>query len=294
MKRAGILALVACLAASLAACVSLPGIDPDDAQLHDQAKAALARWADAVANGNGPADFSPVGELTGQIGDWEFDVGDNNKPALLSGVIEASTPLSTAQPPDGRIVWPDGTSEPARLMTAADALLAIQQDSVQPCPTCTPLEVTAAKLVTGQVQSTRGVATVPLWAFTIAGTKVLVTRIAIEHAVKVVPPPWDGSNPPVGLAIGSAQIASDDRTLTVSFTGAPDDASKPCGEDYTAEAVESDLAVVVIIHVHRNPTLGACSAVGAFRTATVALANGLGARAVLEVQQGLPVTVTRS
>jgi hypothetical protein len=50
--------------------------------------------------------------------------------------------------------------------------------------------------------------------------------------------------------------------------------------------------VVVIIEIHANPTPGACSAVGAIRTAKVTLAEPLGDRVVLEVQQGLPVVVT--
>ena len=41
-----------------------------------------------------------------------------------------------------------------------------------------------------------------------------------------------------------------------------------------------------------NLAIGACTAVGAPRTATVERAAPLGSRAVLEVQQGLPVTVS--
>ncbi len=81
--------------------------------------------------------------------------------------------------------------------------------------------------------------------------------------------------------------------LTVAFVGAPDPGNKPCGEDYTAEAVESDLAVVVI--VTRHPHVGlfpqGCSAVGARRTATATLTAQLGDRVVLDVQQGTPVPV---
>jgi hypothetical protein len=77
----------------------------------------------------------------------------------------------------------------------------------------------------------------------------------------------------------------------VSFVGSPGPASQPCGADYTAEAVESDLAVVVIVTEHRNPGLATCTAVGARRTAAVELASPLGDRAVLEVREGLPVPV---
>ena len=137
----------------------------------------------------------------------------------------------------------------------------------------------------------RGPATVPVWEFTIKGTAVRVTRVAVADRISVVPPPWDPSNAAEGIAIESAHGTPDARQLTVSFVGAPDRGDRPCGSDYTAEAVESDFAVVVIVIEHRNPTAGACSLVGAERAAEVDLAAPLGDRAVLEVQQGLPVPV---
>ena len=124
-----------------------------------------------------------------------------------------------------------------------------------------------------------------------AGTAVRVTRVAIADPITVVPPPWDTSDPPVGVAIDSASGTVGGRELTVAFVGAPLPADQACGEDYTAEAVESDLAVVVIVTRHPHAGFGACSAVGAPRTASVELAAPLGGRAVLEVQQGLPVPV---
>jgi len=114
----------------------------------------------------------------------------------------------------------------------------------------------------------------------------------VDESVTVDPPPWNANNPPQGIRIDSATGSADSKKLTVSFIGAPDGADKPCGADYTAEAVESELAVVVIVNEKRNPTPGACAAVGAIRTAKVTLEAVLGNRAVLEVQQGLPVAVT--
>jgi hypothetical protein len=125
------------------------------------------------------------------------------------------------------------------------------------------------------------------------GTQVKVTRIAVAagDGPAVQPPPWDANNPPSGLRIDSATGTIGGLGLTASFTGAPDGADKPCGEDYTAEAVESDLAVVIIVTRHSNPSLGACSLVGAVRTATAALVRPLGDRTVLDVMEGRPVPV---
>ena len=86
------------------------------------------------------------------------------------------------------------------------------------------------------------------------GTSVRVTRVAVSPAqtVTVSPPKWDTDNPPVGLSIDSASGTIGGRGLTVTFGGAPDPGSVPCGADYEAEAVESSLAVVVIVIEYPN------------------------------------------
>jgi hypothetical protein len=108
----------------------------------------------------------------------------------------------------------------------------------------------------------------------------------------VSPPAWDPNDPPVGLSIESASGTVDGKQLTVSFSGAADPGGKPCGADYTAEAVESSTAVVVIVIEHSNVTPAFCLLEAATRTATVQLAAPLGDRTVLEVKEGLPVPVT--
>ena len=122
------------------------------------------------------------------------------------------------------------------------------------------------------------------------GTAVKVTRVAIANPVVVAP---DEVGSGLGLAIDSASGTVGGSELTVAFVGAPDPGNMACGEDYTAEAVESDLAVVVIVTRHPHvATIGeACSAVGARRTATATLAAPLGDRVVLDLQQGTPVPV---
>ena len=267
---------------------------PDSARLHEQAQAALARWARAAASADAQA-FEPVGEMTSQIGDWEEKVGSNNKSALMAGMVEAATALPTKAPPDGQLRWPDGTSKTVQLISASDALAAIKADANgSECSDCVPLRVTAARLTTGPIQTTRGPATGPVWDLTVAGTAVHVTRVAIAGPVSVVPPPWDPNDPAVGIWIESATGTVGGRQLTVTFIGSPGAGDKPCGADYTAEGVESATAVVVIVTEHPYPVAGACTLAGAERTATVDLAAPLGDRAVLEVRAGLPVPVVLS
>ena len=259
-------------------------------RLHQEAQAGLARWADAVADAKkrGPVF---VGELTGQTGAWEEPVGSNNKSALMSGKVRPIASLSVELPPPGEVRWSDGTSTTVGLLSADQALDEIMRSAGMTCPDCRPLEITAARLSSGSVQTSRGPAIAPIWEFSVLGTSVKVTRVAVAHRVSVAPPPWDPNNAPEGISIDSARGTADARQLTVSFVGAPGGADQPCGADYSAEAVESQLAAVVIVVEHRNPTAAICAAVGAQRTAVVGLASPLGDRAVLEVQQGLPVPV---
>jgi hypothetical protein len=261
-------------------------------RVHQQAQDALERWADAVRTSGG-ASITFVGDVTGQIGDWEEAVGENNKSALMAGLIEAATPLSDATPSRDKVRWLDGSEVDVNVLSAADTfdalVAAAAKDSA--CPDCTPLVITGAQLATGLVDTSRGAANAPAWVLSIEGTSVKVTRIAVDESVTVDPPPWNANDPPVGISIESATGSEDSKKLTVSFVGAVNGADQPCGADYTAEAVESDLAVVIILHEHRNPAEVACRAVGTTRTAKVTLDMPLGKRAVLEIKQGLPVSV---
>jgi hypothetical protein len=269
------------------------GPESNTAREQRQAQDALARWANAIAAADGQAWFVPVGEMTGQVGDWEAGVGQN-KAALYAGMVEAATTLPAETPADGEVHWANGASRPTHTMSAQQALAELRAAGTQaPCPECAPLRIIAARLATAQIQTSRGPAVAPAWEFTIEGTAVRVTRVAIGalDRITVTPPPWDPNDAPVGLSIESATGREDGSELTVQFTGAPHSAAEACGADYTAEAVESRTAVVVIVIEHPNPFAGPCTSEGARRTATVTLAETLGERTVLEVKQGLPVAV---
>jgi hypothetical protein len=264
---------------------------PQD-RLHRQAHDALERWADAIRKSGG-ASIAFVGDLTGQVGTWEGAVGGNNKSALAAGLVEAGTALSDTAPSRDKVRWLDGSETDVNVLSAADTLDALVTAGAgsASCPDCRPLVVAEAQLATGLVDTSRGPANAPAWVFSIEGTAVKVTRIAVDQSVTVDPPPWNANDPPGGVSIESATGKADSRKLTVLFTGAVKAADQPCGVDYSAEAVESDLAVVVIVHEHPNPAPGACDAVGRTRTAIATLDMALGTRAVLEVKQGLPVSM---
>jgi len=277
------LVLVAC---SLAPGLALPAAtDPAAARRH--AAAVLEAWSAAAEQAGGAARVSPVGELTTRIGDWEPAVADRNARALAAGAVLTDSPLPDDAPAEGEVTWPDGTTTRVPLLQAQQAIVAIGTSTAPTCPDCGFLLATSARLVSGPIQTTRGPAIAPLWEFTLQDTAVRLTRVAIGNAPTAVPPEAD---PALGLAIEAAGGSVTGTDLTVAFTGSPEPGSQPCGEDYTGEAIESELAVVVI--VTRHPHVGgavSCTAEGARRTATATLAAPLGDRAVLDFQAGAPV-----
>ena len=262
--------------------------DAASGRLHEQAQAALGRWADAVAHAKQQTPVF-VGELTGQIGDWEPAVGENNKSALMSGQIQTTGSIATETPPPGEVRWASGETTTVELLSAPQALDEMVKSAGSTCSDCRPIEITGARLTNGAVQTSRGPATAPIWEFSLEGTNVKVTQVAVSGHVSVVPPPWDPYNAPEGISVETARGTAGASQFTVSFVGAPDEIHQPCGADYTAEAVESPLAAVVIVVEHRNPTATACLSIGAERTAVVDLAAPLGDRVLLEVKEGLPV-----
>ena len=96
------------------------------------------------------------------------------------------------------------------------------------------------------------------------------------------------SDPP----ILSAAIDPGGLRMTVKFTGARNPATEPCGIDYSAEAVESAKAIVIIIFQQRHAYGEECTLEGTDRTAVVSLARPLDNRVVLDLSQPEPVRVS--
>ena len=265
-----------------------PGETQAADRIHAQANDALHRWADAVAKSGG-ATISFIGGLTNQVGDWEKAVAANGKEALSAGMVVAPTPLSDVAPSRGKVRWVDGTSIDVDVLSPAAALADLTAAGGDQCADCTPLVVTEANLATSLVETSIGPAEAPVWVFALKGTAVHLTRVAVDPSVTVQPPPFNADNPPIGTSIDHAIGTPDSRKLKVHFVGS--DAGPTCADNYTIEAVESDLAVVVI--VLEGPSAGS-DLVGRDCTASLTMAQPLGKRAVLEIKQGLPVPVSPS
>jgi hypothetical protein len=274
-------------------------VDTHEQELR-QAHDALDRWAEAVSAAGEDQLSIPLREGIQVVGELTPDEWR----ALRSGALRLheELPLPDQYPyeADSRIVWPDGSSLPVSAIPAAQAFHGITVLG-ETCPDCVPLNIVDISPGTMEISTSRGPATAPAWRFTLEKSSATLIALAVGEAVGVwpTPPPWDAVNPPAGRSIDGAVVSSDDRHLRVGLIGARTGADTPCGEDYTAETVESDLAVVVIIIVATygdlHPEQGErfCTMMGYPRTATAELAAPLGDRAVLEVREGLPVRVVR-
>jgi hypothetical protein len=301
LRGFGVFAAVG-LAVAVCGCTSAPS-SAQVADLHRQAQEALARWDAAVAASSGGTGFVLVGESTLFVGsDWGPNLdGGNAKMAWYAGLFVATTPLPSEAPPDGRIEWQGGTTHAVPVISAQQALADMKAGGVSPCPDCIPLQITGARLTTATFQSSRGPAQAPAWEFSLKDTDVKLDQIAAasEFTAPPVPTPNEQATgqqmaqPWVGPRVWSATVEASGLTLTVTVEGAPGAGDKPCGADYTAEAVESDTAVVVIVYEHRNTLPAACSAVGAFRTAQVTLAKPLGNRTLIDLA-AQPISAERA
>ena len=306
LRGFGLLAVVGLVVVGLVLGVSgctsaAPASSAQVAELHRQAQEALARWDGAAAAGAGGSGFVLVGESTLMVGDdWGPNIdGGNAKMAWGAGLFVIANPLPSEAPQDGRIQWQDGTTHAVPVISAQQALTDMKVAGVSPCPDCIPLQITGARLTTATFQSSRGPAQAPAWEFSLKDTDVKLDQMAVggQFTAPPVPTPNDQATgqqvaqPWVGPPVQSATVDASGMTLTVAFTGAPDGGDKPCGADYTAEAVESDTAVVVIVYEHRNTLPAMCSAVGAFRTAQVTLAKPLGNRTLIDLA-AQPISVT--
>jgi hypothetical protein len=208
------------------------------------------------------------------------------KDAFASGHFRLAGTLP-ARPLPGLVRWADGTTLRLPLLTAKAAFadLAAQRPCGGPFA-CGQLTVTGAQPGVVTVRTSRGLASVPAWRFTVAGLGWKVSEVAVARGALVVLPgygpiPAAGRNTP-GVT-GLTAVSADGRTLTLSFIGSACDAA------WGAYRYESNATVVA--GSWEKPAAGntPCPAVGMFRTARVTLARPLGTRVVLDVASGLPL-----
>lgn len=225
-----------------------------------------------------PADLtpSPKGFQSGQA---ESAVNDGNL------VFTGSLP---SDPPSGVVTWPGGSTMKVKLLSEQQSFGQMAFDG---CPTChiKPIDVTAARLTTLAIATSRGIATTPAWAFTIQGVSAPVIRTALARSSYVTLPIF--STPPeklgpVGADFAEANAAApsaDGRTLTLAVE------ASPCATSWGGLVSEVGGAIVVGGWEHVPNPNQPCTPQGFARKVTIRLAKPVGDRVILDAATGEPV-----
>ncbi|GAA3740515.1 hypothetical protein [Micromonospora maritima] len=277
-----------------------------------RAQEVAARWRPDPRWRTG---YVPLQDATVLGGDPGFTA--ETKLAFDSGWYRDQIPMPTAVPPDGTIRFPDGELR-VPLVSAADAYAQLDQGDPPPCdgrpreprlgqpgwpepggptvepgpddpvataaPTpCVPLTVTAVRLGSAPVWTSRGAADVPAWLFTVEESAVPVARLAVApRAVGTVGGGAADTGPlPAGLVAAQELRAVDGNRLDyVVGVGACDGAPTPL-------VLEGPDAVVIGGSV--VATTDVCTMQLVLKPVSVTLAAPLGDRAVLDVGTGAPL-----
>lgn len=255
--------------------------------LAGQEAAAWARSPLAKSWRTGLVVLSVGGLSAGPSGGFPSDAA---KLAFIDGDL-----VFTAQPPSGApagvVTWSDGSTMKVRALSEARVFAGLT--SSRRCPGCatTPLDVTAARPATLTVSTSRGPASVPAWAFTLAGVPAPVIQAALPPGSYVTLGTGGGAPRENLRSLGAAFVgggvvwpSADGRTLTVGLGGGPCDAS-------WGGLVSAAGGVVVVGGWMYDPQPDrACASMLVLRKVTVHLAAPLGDRVVLDAATGEPAT----
>jgi hypothetical protein len=242
--------------------------------------------------------------------------------ALTQGWFQLRAPL-LLPPPPGTIVFPDGATMKVPLETVEDAYRQIATEPPAGCgtegtpvvpaplPTTRPVEppdsappsggdgtsgstgtvpckvltVTELSLGTDHLLTSRGMATVPVWKFAVAGLDRPVERVAVDPAAITPPPGIDSPGADLPGIVGGQSLQSADGTaLTFRVV------LGHCDVDVHPQVYED--ADVVVVGASKTTPKGICDDMAVIQTLRVTLGTAMGARVVLDVSTGNPLSVT--
>jgi hypothetical protein len=211
------------------------------------------------------------------------------KEAFLNGdLVFTGPPPSSA--PAGIVTWPDGST--MKVPVLSEARVFGELTSSRECPGCatTPLSVTAATPTSLAVATSRGLAQVPAWAFTIKGVSAPVIQAALPRGSYVTPGSQGTPSRKTLAALGTdfvdafaASVSADGRTLTLRVAG------DPCHTTWGGLDDEVGGAVVIGGWMHNPARSGYCEPMLISRTVTVTLSAPVAGRVIIDAATGQPV-----
>lgn len=261
-----------------------------EASFQDRAAAVAKAWQDGDMNTAWVTGFVPLQDLTVEPA-WTPN-GDL-KASFGNGWIRTTSPLpdTTGQ---GHIRFAEGASLPVPLVGARTAYGQLPQRSGgcpmagQP-PTCQWLSISAARLSTVQIGTTRGVATVPAWHYTVVGLTQPLIRVAVApSAITSIPEVTLPDQPAPAGVVSAMQLVSSSGDV-VAFTigiGA-------CDKDPRGLVLETPELVVVGGSVTLADAGTPCTAQLLLQPVEVRTKQPVGTRPILDALSGRPLS-TRS
>ena len=282
-----------------------PGGSPDPRwdSFRQRATQVAQAWQNGPQQQDWRTKYIPLQDPTVLPADPKFS--SETKEAFVAGWYRQQAKLPTDKPDDGSIRFPDGTLS-VPLLSAADAYRQIDHGDPPPCAgrpaappansagpdgsvssgpstVCIPLTVTAARLGTVKVRTSRGEAQVPAWLFTVDELSAPVARLAVaESAITPVPAPPALDRPQRGEYVAAQDLVTIEGTKLTYRLGVG-----ACDQDLTPLVEQRDDLVVVGGAVTRSP--GICTDQLIAKPVTVTLDAPLGARPVLDAVNGQPL-----
>jgi hypothetical protein len=245
-------------------------------------RSALQLWAAFPVN----ASPRPIVPLRGLTSGPAFFPDGSSKLAFIDGAFDRPAELPPS--PGMAAGYP---------IISADQAFSILRPAGNKAPAdATRLRITRVQLGAWKFATDRGDRTLPAWLFWFGWTNDSAAVLAYNPAaVLAVAPPrqWFPAGAPIGSEPSfdiSVSVGTDDRTMTVHFTGAKSDVG-PCGVRYEVQLAESSAAVVLTFLKYPNSTTATCTLEGYARQVSARLRAPLGARVVVD-PTGAPLAVT--
>jgi hypothetical protein len=209
----------------------------------------------------------------------------------MYGHLDLATQLPTSGP-ETTVTWPDGSTVKRPLLTARQVFdgLVQSKSTCEGADCARRLRVTGAKAATKTLPTSRGMATIPVWEFTIDG----YTRPFVYAAVAPDQPPGgsqDGRPAPEIKGLGPVVDWSGTSTDGLVLSARVQHGS--CVDALPGQVYETKDVVVLIgrIGPWKLPEGAACDAALRVTPAQFRLARPLGNRTVLDAVSGDPMAL---
>ncbi|HET7661431.1 MAG TPA: hypothetical protein VFK66_13665 [Oryzihumus sp.] len=303
----------------LAACgqqrVGMPGGGGSgDGGFQQRATAVARAWRLHPPDQDWAHGFVPLQDLTLPPVDGFPDVA--TKQAFLAGLFRLKGTLPDT-PASGSVRFPDGSLLRVPVVGARTAYRLMDRGGAacdgpttpppardtQPAPPsaaspggvtstslgpCTALTVTGARLSSAPLRTSRGVATVPVWLFSVEGLPLPVGRVAVSpDAVGQAPEPPALPSLPADTRLVAAQDLTGVGGQSLRFRVGV----SPCDQDVRGRVLEADGVVVVGASVTHGNDGSACPAVMMLQPERVTLGAPLGGHLVVDVVTGRPMAL---